>query len=516
MSGELVPLNEVASVLLNEGRRRRLSLTAIFVVFALLTLLVGAMWPKKYVSSTTILVQESNIITPLMEGRAAATGVADRAAIAREVIFSRKVMDEIMDTGGWTAKHPSPIEKDQIIEAIKNRTVISSPRDNLIKITYADGDAKRSFDVTRRLAELFIQESFQSKERESRDAFEFINSQVEAYRKKLTDAETKLKNYRDANADARPGSETDTNARIGQLRSQIETARMDLMEQRSREASIQSQLSGQSEITAVQTTEGIYRAQLAELQSKLDQLLLTYTPEYPDVVRTRHQMDDLERQLKQSEQKKQAAQLAGTPTTIDSNVQFNPLYQQLKSKLAEVRSEAAATGARMEASESMLQSELERSKRIASSENSLAELTRDYDVNRDVYQDLLKRRENARVSMNLDEERRGLTFRIQDPAVMPLTPSGIRFMHIGIVGLLLAVAVPLGLLFALSRFDPRVRSAAQLERMTGLPVLATIPVYASPRDRRRERARTVFAMLMIVAVAIAYLALFLLRLNKVL
>ena len=52
----------------------------------------------------------------------------------------------------------------------------------------------------------------------------------------------------------------------------------------------------------------------------------------------------------------------------------------------------------------MLNSELDRSRRIAASESALAELTRDYEVNRDIYQDLLKRRENARVSMNLDEE----------------------------------------------------------------------------------------------------------------
>ena len=34
----------------------------------------------------------------------------------------------------------------------------------------------------------------------------------------------------------------------------------------------------------------MFRAQLLELQSQLDQLLLTYTDQYPDVVRIRHQM----------------------------------------------------------------------------------------------------------------------------------------------------------------------------------------------------------------------------------
>ena len=49
-----------------------------------------------------------------MEGRAVATGVADRASIAREVIFSRKVMNEILGAGGWLDKQPSAIDQDRM------------------------------------------------------------------------------------------------------------------------------------------------------------------------------------------------------------------------------------------------------------------------------------------------------------------------------------------------------------------------------------------------------------------
>src|SRR3546814_4245213 len=53
---------------------------------------------------------------------------------------------------------------------------------------------------------------------------------------------------------------------------------------------------------------------------------------------------------------------------------------------------------------------------FADSEAVTAELTRDYTVNRDVYQDLLKRRESARVSMNLDADQDGPSFAVQNPA----------------------------------------------------------------------------------------------------
>ena len=505
MSGELRPMTSLVPSLLNEARHRRLTLGVGFAVIALIALAVGMAWPRKYVASTTILAQESTIITPLMEGAAAPTGNKNRANMARDVIFSHKVMTKILEVGGWTATHPSPVEQDRIIEGIKSRTLVQIARDNLITITYNDNNARRTYEVTRAFAQLFISESLASKQRESRDAYEFINSQVEAYRKKLTDAEDKLKAYRDANADARPGSEADTAARISQLRTQIESSRMDLMERRSQEASLASQLNGESEVNTVQTADGALRAQLGELQAQLSKLLLTYTDSYPDVVRIRHQMDDLKRQLSSAEQHQQAARLAGTPTALDSSVTFNPAYQQIKTQLASTRASTAAAAARMSASESMLQSELQRSTRIANSENVTAELTRDYNVNRDVYQDLLKRRENARVSMNLDAEQRGLNFLIQNPAVMPLTPSGLRFMHFGLAGIALSIAIPLGLLIALVWFDPRVRSTWQIEHAIGVPVLATIPFYPTPRDRRRDHMRNMIVTLIVLGVAVVYL-----------
>ncbi|TBR36140.1 MULTISPECIES: XrtA system polysaccharide chain length determinant [Dyella] len=514
MNGELTPFGNIVPALVSEGRRRRLAMALVFAAIALAALVTGMLWPKKYEASTTILAQESSIITPILEGAASTTGNKNRAGIARDVIFSRKVMDQILAEGGWMSTNPNPIEQDRIIEGIKGRTQVKTTRDNLITISYFDSDAKRAYDVTRTFAQLFISESLASKQRESREAYEFINNQVDAYRKKLTDAEEKLKAYRDSNPDARPGSEADTNARIATLRTQIENARMDAMDRRSQAASLSGQLSGESEVNAIQTTGGIYQSRLAELQSQLDKLLLTYTDEYPDVIRIRHQMDDLRKQMISADANRQAAQAQGIPTPVDSAVQINPVYQQMKTQLVTVRGDAAAASARLSASESMLQAELERSKRIANSEDVTAELTRDYTVNRDVYQDLLKRRENARVSMNLDAEQRGLTFLIQNPAVMPLTPSGLRFLHFGAAGMALAIAIPLGLLFALVRFDPRVRSVEKLEHDTGLTVLATIPFYPTPRDRRRDRLQSLMMVAAVVGVAVVYLAILWLRLKR--
>ncbi|GGD55701.1 XrtA system polysaccharide chain length determinant [Pseudoxanthomonas indica] len=495
--------NELVPVLLEEAKRNRTAIAAIFTGVALLTLVIGLLvLPKNYTASTTILAQESDIIQPLLEGRAVATEVVDRAGIARQVIYSQKVLQEALKTGGWLDNKPSAIEQDRLMESIKGRIAITSPRPNLVQISYRDNDAKRTYDVTERLGALFISESLAAKERESREAYEFIDSRVTDYHAKLTDAENNLRLYRSANVDAQPGSATDSNTRISALRTQLENTDMSLLEQRSRAGAINAQLSGESAVTAVATRETYYRGQMMELQGQLDRLLLNYTEQHPDVVRVRHQMEDLQTAM-QAEQQRRAQGNANGNSPFD-DTQINPLYQELRSQQATTQREVAATESRRAITESMLGQEMNRSRRIAESESELAELTRDYEVNRDIYQDLLRRRENARVSMELDREERGLTLRVQDPATMPLRPTGLRFLHFAIAGLFVAIALPLGLLFLRARFDPRIRSAAQLQKTPGLVLLSSVPAYPSPQDRRAELKRNALSIAMLVLVVLAY------------
>lgn len=505
---DLAP-SELLPILLRELRKRALLLASTFTAIALLTLVVGLfVIPRNYAASTTILAQDSDIIQPLLEGRAVPTGVADRAGMARQIVYSPKVLGEVLKIGGWLQDNPSPVQQDRLMEDIRARTTIGSPRPDLVQISYRDSDPQRALNITEAMGKLFIDEALATKERESREAFEFIDSQVKEYHGKLAGAEKNLQEYQSRNVDAQPGSATDANSRIGELRTQVEQTRMALLEQESRESSLAAQLSGESAVTAVQTRENLYRSRLIELKSEYDQLLLSYTERHPDVLRVRHQMDDIQRALEQE----QARRDSGTQASRADEVQANPLYQELRSQLAQTRREIAATRSRMGVAESLLEQELDRRRRIAASEGALAELTRDYEVNREVYQDLLRRRENARVSMDLDQANRGLTLRVQDPAVLPLRPSGLRFMHIAAAGLLLAIALPLGLVFLLARFDPRIRSPQLIEKAGSYRLLTTIPTYPTPRERRRSFATMAMSVAMVTGVALVYALTYALRL----
>src|SRR5690606_20235413 len=122
-------------------------------------------------------------------------------------------------------------------------------------------------------------------------------------------------------------------------------------------------------------------------------------------------------------------------------------------------------------------------------EAQLAELTRDYDVTRSLYEDLLARRERARISMALDEEGQGVNYKIATAPRLPKVPDGLRFVHIFSAAPFIGLLLPLGGLIAYIFLDPRVRFLGRLEDALPpqVPVLALIPHVTSPHQRRMQR-----------------------------
>lgn len=505
-SGQRMPTLEVLSMARKEFRRYFLPLATIFAAIALFFLAWGLTTPPTYKSSATVLVQDNAALVPLMEGRTVAPNDASRATISRDVLFGRRVMEEVLKAGGWLEGNPSPLEKVRITNSIIGRTEItitdrtparsSDPRLSLVKISYSDSEPQRAYAVARRFSEALIEEVLQSRARSSRSAYQFIDAQVEQYQSALAEADKELEAYRIANPDAVPGVGSDVSARIAELRRAVDDASMELAGAGAQERQLMGLLARESQVVTVsRSAQG--NAQLAALQAEESRLMLSYTDQHPDVVRVRSQIRDLQGQLR-SGRGGGATVLPGTTPSI------NPVYAQLRGQLAEARRMGAAAASRVATAQALLAEEFERSRKIVGSEAEVASLTRAHDVNREIYEDLLQRRENARVSMSLDADGRSLGFQIQEPASLPLLPSGLRLMHFAAAGLALAVLVPLLLLSVLVKHDPRVRSPLQLEREAGLPVLAAIPRHSqSVLEARRIGIGTKLFAVVVLAYGLA-------------
>ncbi len=473
-----------------------------FTVVALVMLAVGVYLPKRFESSTTILIAEKNIIEPLMAGRAVQTDVRSFGRNAREILSSRRVIEDVIQHGEWDLTKLSPMQLEMLMEKVIEQTRVQNVGANLLKISYSDTDPQRAFKVTRRLADLFIQESTQTKQNESREAFEFIDYQVRQYHQKLLDAEKNLKEFRGGNADARPGSQADVGLMINRLRQQIGQTRLQLSEEREKEKSLLRQLSGEAVFSMHVGKEEQIRDRVLELQNQKENMLLNFYETHPDVTRLTHQIEELERTLQEEiSQRKQAVRNGGDEEKL---LQRSPLYQELRRQLAATRTQIATLQTRLRLTEESLSEEMERSVRVANSEAQLAELTRDYEVNRNIYQDLLQRRESARVSMDMDMKGQSLAFIIKEPAALPIKPKGLGLRHFAVAGILLGILVPVGYVAFLMQVDPRVRVAIAIRRDLGLRVLASIPPLYTPAQRAVNRIITAVLVVLVLAVFVTY------------
>lgn len=490
-------------ILLKEARRNPTQIVSIIMLVSFLGLVVGILMPRMYQSSTTVQVERQSIIAPLLEGTSVPTSMQDQAWLAEETLFSRSVLREIIETGGWMEEELTPLETEKLMNDIKRRTEIENLGRNLIRISYEDEIPERAFRVTLRFAELFISEGREAKRRESRQAFEFISTEVNRYQDKLKASEDRLNDFLSKNGNVRPGTGASVNAQVDELRTSIRNIELDLEEARIRERSILSQLSTEEPTTASITRETQIISMLEAQYAALDDLLLNYHETYPDVVATRHKIQTLEAQLA-DERERRAENRLPSSDGDSAGVSINPLHQELRSDLARVRTEIAALETRLKETKSWLNSEYELGNRIAETEAEAAELTRDYEVNRAIYQDLLRHREAARISMSLDEQGEGLRMSVQEPASMPLQPHGLRLIHFAVISPILGVLLAFGLLFIQLKLDGRIRSGSSISRDLGVPVLATIPTMNNEDSRERNRSAWRISMIGLLVVILGY------------
>jgi polysaccharide chain length determinant protein (PEP-CTERM system associated) len=515
--------------MIREGKRRLLPLTVVFTVVALLVLGIGLTMPKKWDAQMLIIVDTDDVIKPLMEGRAAMTKPSTQMALVMQVVLGHKTLKQLALDSGVLPPRSSPQDSEKIISAFRNRIKIDNKTDEIVRISYSDNDPRRAARITNLIGKTFIDSSAQLKENESREAFNFIDNRVKEYGQKLTDAHKKLLDYYRGESTVRPsgkavavapsaGEDAPSPAPARVVPAGTRISSEELASLRVEAATLEAQLGRKSQAALIQDTKNEEQARqhVAQAQSDLDRLRATFTDEHPDVRKARRDLDVAKAELQRADDARLEVEKARAQTArLDDEV-----AQAARTRLAEVQAKiAAATGrpVRRSVASTLLASravadeaaDKDPEMRGVGQDTKQSELFRVYDSTRELYQDLLKRRENARVSMDLDAEHRGFTMRVQEEAEVPATASSLRLMHIAIIGLLLAIAIPIGLLFAIVKFDRRVRTPQQIERLAHVPLLVSIPF--EPGRRAQGRSRDLKVALLIGGVFVVYGTTFLIK-----
>ena len=473
----------------------------VYIVTSFIFLFLAWQWPRIYTSSSTLLIDQQNILRPLMEGTAVTTSASDRARLAREIVFSQDAKNRILGASDWfNGQSASAIQQFSMFEGIKSRTQFTNVGQNLIRISYSDKNAIRAYETTKLMASIFIEASQIAKQNESRSAYEFIDKQVSVYHEKLKAAEAAIKEFRSKNVDSSPRSLEISNQRVVQLRRQLEDIDLEIGGVKSSLIEREKQLSGESDITsqASMASERRINEQITALKTQLNTLRLTYLDSYPDIVELKGQIARLEEELENEIQNRSGE------GNISDRVAEGTFAQTIKSEILNLKANMTTLESRKEQIQILLENELQTMNRINSVEAELSELTRDYDVNQDIYQQLLRQRENAHISMNIDIDNEGLSIKIQEAAFLPVTPEGLRFGHIILAGLIVSFLVPLGIVYLISILDGKVRSDSLISGKLNLNVLASVSQINTLEEEALVKKKALFMVGAIVFVWAVY------------
>lgn len=477
--------------------RFRVWCVLLFIIVSFAILGVGMLVPKKYTTGALLVADTTNIIEPLLKGRAEVTKV-DRTEQAKEVIYTRGLLELVAQKSGLVSADASPNEMARVVRELRGGLMIKPEKNNFFRVTFSSSDPDTAFEVVNNVINTFIEDSSRKKREESLAAYNFIDTQVQAYRRQLELAEQRLKDFKGQSLD---GTEATVTSRIVQLRTEIEALKISIEETQARMSTIQQQLSNEGQYLQVKSQVDDMRQRRQTLASQLEQLLLSYQENYPDVISLRSQIADLDTAI---EQIQSSGEVYGNVSRVE-----NPLYEELRKQLQAADVDLRGQKRRMQSLVHLQEQEFERAQRVASNQAELSELTRDYNVTQEVYEEMLQRKENARLSMSLDMEGQGISYRIQEPATFPLYPMGIRFIHFVIVGPFLGLMFPLGLLVLYVLLDPHLRSARTLQQQLpqDIELLGVIPHYHSPLGERLLRKDMILLLVLCILAMGAYLGL---------
>lgn len=472
-----IPLLELLKLGIRQLYLFKKTSAILFLIGLVVVLVVGLSYPKKYTSSATLKLEDEGVIRPLMENRAAIAGPADWVKNATETVFVYSVLESIVKEIDWGGVN---LESDDVMEnlvmKIRANTVISNAGQSFLKFSYTDNDRKRAFEVTQSLADSFIMQMLKEKRRNSNEAFDFISTQVETYKKNLTVSEEKLKAFKQDNVE---GSISATVQRMNEVEQQLEAANIELAENNVRLESLKKQLVGERAVREGSTEALALKNRIDNLTRELDQLKLVYHDQYPDVIALKERINELQIKLNKMDP---GAINAMNAESEQQGAQGKALYSEIRSHISAIESNNAAINIRKSKLENILAEQKEKSEKQHEVEAELAELTRDYTVNRNIYQDLLMRRENARVSMNIELENKGASFRVVQPAKIPLQAQTPPFILFFLAAPLVALMLPVIFAFAFVLVDQKIRVPQAIAAFIDVDVFHSIPHLNSVED----------------------------------
>ena len=543
-------------------RRSKLLITVtlgIFVVGAAVALLL----PSIYRSQAVILIERQEIPTDLV--RSTVTSFAEqRIRIMSQRVMSSSNLSGLIEKFDLYPEARLREPQEQILELMRSNISLEmisaevvdptsgKPTEATIafSLDFEDESPQKSLQVVNELVSAFLAENLKSRTEAARETTSFLDDEAESLRKHLSELEEKKAAFKDEHADSRPELE-------GVTREMMSRIELNLFESdRLINEATRERIYLGAELARLEPTSpdpwpraGSATEQLRAVEAQFAAAEAAYGDAHPDVIRLRKQADAMRATVDPGaarilyEEQVTAAQ-AHLNTLLERYDGSHPDVATAQRKLENVRRKRdalpaaadivptnptyVATAARLEAANAHLASlEVKRAQLVAKLEEHaetlmlMPDAEADYHaLNRDYENTIVKYREvsakqmEARLSENLESERKGEKFTLIEPPLLPEQPAKPNRPVLLLLSFILSVLGGFGSVSLVEAMDDKIRGRRALQEIFSAPPLASIPVFHTEADTGSARRYTwpiggavSFLILGLIAVHIAVMPL---------
>jgi uncharacterized protein involved in exopolysaccharide biosynthesis len=375
--------------------------------------------------------------------------VGERLKSLRLAVMARPIVLEAAQSLGLIH---DPKKADEVLDDIKSRMDVKVEGEDTFILSYADPNPEKAKAIVNKVAELFMKDHVQRREEVASATVAAFKAELATLQPQLDAADKAVRDFKTKHYGALPEQQESNLRTLDQttMEVNIQSTNLDMDQERRRQllAAAMSPLRHQEEALA---------GELYESRTK-------YTSDNPEVKKIQAEYDKVHAQRIEDEK--------GLNDKVRRN---NPELMALEGEIG--RTKAIISGLRQR------QAEVRgRVEETAKNGQGLAELQSTYDGLKEKYTLTLSHLRDAELAAGLEKGLAGMRFDLVEGATVPQHAMTPNKPLLGLGALLLAVALGLGVGFALDSADQSIRDPEQLRDVTvTTPILAVIPKVDLPK-----------------------------------
>lgn len=485
---------------------------------------VARQLPDVYRSDALVLVMPQRVPDSYVRSTNT-TSIQDRLQASRQTVLSRAQIEQLISEFSLQTQEGEDLLLSEVIARVRSNIDIAPVRGDAFRVSYSSQDPRTAQAVASRIAGLFIDWSLTERRQTAQRTSEFFEDLLEATRLRLADIDKRRADFVRQYYGELPGQLQSNMQALSSTELQIQSTLDSIQRDAERRADLARELRDLQtqpvlpDPTAAALPAGANAPQtaaaaLADARAKLSAARIRgLRPNHPDI-------QILERQIRDLEVKAEAEALA-TPLSSAGGAALPPAEVARLKRIDSIEAEIEALDrqiAAKEAEEQRLRDQVAlyrgRIDATPTRETEMIELNRDYDTLDEQYRSLLRKKEDSNIAEQIETREVGETFKILDPASLPQAPVSPNRPLISLAGMGAGLGFGLALVALFEYRDRSFQVDDEVTRLTGLPVLAVVPLMLSDADRRSQARKRWLARIVFGGTVAGCLAVVLLTLAR--